>query len=312
MSRATSPRRRFSAIGVGPHPHHRLADGDAELDHHHALGLVQLDAVPERASARPSAVPPSGWLLRVEQGLHGDVGEGQRVGRALAGDSAPGSVAVDVQHTQPGGADLQREREHRPDAVALGGRRVPRPAGRPRLGEVGDQDRAAGVERVEARPLAEDELQLLDLGATYLDENGREQHVWMGSYGIGPARIVAAAVEQFSDEHGISWPRSLAPWDVEIVALGKPGSDEMAAAEALHEELRAVGLRSLLDDRDAGTGEKFADAELLGCRCGSRWGGIARRGYGRGQVRRGMTDIEGGVPLTGGAEAVRTLWADTP
>ena len=59
------------------------------------------------------------------------------------------------------------------------------------------------------------------LGATYLDESGREQHVWMGSYGIGPARIVAAAVEQFADEQGISWPRSLAPWDVEIVGPGQ-------------------------------------------------------------------------------------------
>ena len=151
------------------------------------------------------------------------------------------------------------------------------------------------------------------LGATYLDENGREQHVWMGSYGIGPARIVAAAVEQFSDEQGISWPRSLAPWDVEIVALGKPGSDEMAAAEALHEELRAVGLRSLLDDRDAGTGEKFADAELLGVPLRLT---VGRRSLAAGtaeaKVRRGMTDIEGGVPLTGGAEAVRKLWADLP
>ena len=151
------------------------------------------------------------------------------------------------------------------------------------------------------------------LGATYLDENGREQHVWMGSYGIGPARIVAAAVEQFSDEQGISWPRSLAPWDVEIVALGKPGSDEMAAAEGLHEELRAVGLRSLLDDRDAGTGEKFADAELLGVPLRLT---VGRRSLAAGtaeaKVRRGMTDIEGGVPLTGGAEAVRKLWADLP
>ena len=151
------------------------------------------------------------------------------------------------------------------------------------------------------------------LGATYLDENGREQLVWMGSYGIGPARIVAAAVEQFADEQGISWPRSLAPWDVEIVALGKPGSDEMAAAEALHEELRAVGLRSLLDDRDAGTGEKFADAELLGVPLRLT---VGRRSLAAGtaeaKVRRGMTDIEGGVPLTGGAEAVRKLWADLP
>ena len=151
------------------------------------------------------------------------------------------------------------------------------------------------------------------LGATYLDESGREQFVWMGSYGIGPARIVAAAVEQFADEQGISWPRSLAPWDVEIVALGKPGSDEMAAAEALHEELRAVGLHSLLDDRDAGTGEKFADAELLGVPLRLT---VGRRSLAAGtaeaKVRRGMTDIEGGVPLTGGAEAVRKLWADLP
>ena len=151
------------------------------------------------------------------------------------------------------------------------------------------------------------------LGATYLDESGREQFVWMGSYGIGPARVVAAAVEQFADEQGISWPRSLAPWDVEIVALGKPGSDEMAAAEALHEELRAVGLHSLLDDRDAGTGEKFADAELLGVPLRLT---VGRRSLAAGtaeaKVRRGMTDIEGGVPLTGGAEAVRKLWADLP
>jgi prolyl-tRNA synthetase len=151
------------------------------------------------------------------------------------------------------------------------------------------------------------------LGATYLDEHGREQLVWMGSYGIGPARIVAAAVEQFADEQGISWQRSLAPWDVEVVALGKPGSDEMAAAEALHQELRAAGINSLLDDRDAGTGEKFADAELLGVPLRLT---VGRRSLAAGtaeaKVRRGMTDIEGGVPLTGGSEAVRKLWADLP
>src|SRR4029077_1388244 len=58
------------------------------------------------------------------------------------------------------------------------------------------------------------------LGASYLDESGQERPVWMGSYGIGPARIVAAAVEQFADERGISWPKALAPFDVHLVALG--------------------------------------------------------------------------------------------
>ena len=78
----------------------------------------------------------------------------------------------------------------------------------------------------------------------------------MGSYGIGPARIAAAAVEQFADERGISWPRALAPWDVELVALGKPGTPEREAAEALYDELREAGLDVLLDDRDAGAGRE--------------------------------------------------------
>ena len=63
------------------------------------------------------------------------------------------------------------------------------------------------------------------LGASYLDEHGKEQPVVMGSYGIGPARIVAAAIEQYHDEQGISWPRALAPFDVELVTLGKEGEE---------------------------------------------------------------------------------------
>ena len=87
----------------------------------------------------------------------------------------------------------------------------------------------------------------------------------MGSYGIGPARIAAAAVEQFADEKGISWPRSLAPFDVHLVGLGKAGTEERELAEKLYGELRELGLDVIYDDRDAGPGEKFADAELLGC-----------------------------------------------
>ena len=87
----------------------------------------------------------------------------------------------------------------------------------------------------------------------------------MGSYGIGPARIAAAAVEQYADEHGISWPRALAPFAVHLVALGKPGSPERDAAEASTRRCCEGGVEVLYDDRDAGPGEKFADAELLGC-----------------------------------------------
>src|SRR5213078_5372381 len=67
------------------------------------------------------------------------------------------------------------------------------------------------------------------LGATYLDADGKEQLIWMGSYGIGPARIAAAAIEQYADENGISWPRSMAPWDVELVGLGREGTPEREA-----------------------------------------------------------------------------------
>ena len=147
------------------------------------------------------------------------------------------------------------------------------------------------------------------LGATYLDEQGKEQLIWMGSYGIGPARIAAAAVEQFADEQGISWPRSLAPWDVHLISLGKPGTPEREAAEGVYRELRAAGLDALLDDRDAGPGEKFADAELLGVPLRLTLG---RRSLESGrleaQIRRGRADHEGGVPVEGAAEAVAELW----
>src|SRR4051812_670683 len=102
------------------------------------------------------------------------------------------------------------------------------------------------------------------LGATYLDEQGKERLIVMGSYGIGPARIAAAAIEQRHDEAGIAWPPPLAPWDVHVVAVGKPGSEEFALAEVVYEELETIGLDVLFDDRPSGPGEKFADAELLG------------------------------------------------
>jgi prolyl-tRNA synthetase len=99
------------------------------------------------------------------------------------------------------------------------------------------------------------------LGATFLDEDGREKALVMGSYGIGPARVMAATVEQSHDENGIVWPQALAPYDVHVVAL--PGAEEIAEQAA--ETLSAAGLDVLLDDRDQRAGEKFADADLIGC-----------------------------------------------
>jgi prolyl-tRNA synthetase len=101
--------------------------------------------------------------------------------------------------------------------------------------------------------------------ATYLDEQSVEHPIQMGSYGIGPGRVLAAIVEQAYDDRGIVWPPSVAPYDAHVLSLAG-GSDEVAAlAAGVAEDLSAAGRDVLLDDRDARPGEKFADADLLGC-----------------------------------------------
>ncbi len=102
------------------------------------------------------------------------------------------------------------------------------------------------------------------LDATFLDEDGTEKPLIMGSYGIGPGRIMAAAVEQRHDENGIAWPPSLAPYDVEIVQIEGAGAEAVELAEKLADALDEAGLDVLLDDRDRRPGEKFADADLIG------------------------------------------------
>jgi prolyl-tRNA synthetase len=146
------------------------------------------------------------------------------------------------------------------------------------------------------------------LGATYLDESGAEQLIWMGSYGIGPARICAAAVEQYADEQGISWPKAIAPFDVHLVGLGREGTEERALAERLYGELRESGLEVVYDDREElGPGAKFADAELLGCplrlTAGKR---SLASGELEAQVRRGRESRT--LPLEEAAGAAVELW----
>jgi prolyl-tRNA synthetase len=102
------------------------------------------------------------------------------------------------------------------------------------------------------------------LGATYLDERGQQQPIVMGSYGIGPARIAAAAVEQRHDADGIVWPWAIAPFHVHLVPVSVKDAGQMAAAEELYRELRAAGLEVLMDDREERAGVKFKDADLLG------------------------------------------------
>ncbi len=98
------------------------------------------------------------------------------------------------------------------------------------------------------------------LEATFLDEDGKEKPLVMGSYGIGPARTMAAVVEQHYDEQGIKWPRPVAPYDVHVIGLA--GLEERA--EQVAAKLDDAGDEVLLDDRDQRAGEKFADADLIG------------------------------------------------
>jgi prolyl-tRNA synthetase len=118
-------------------------------------------------------------------------------------------------------------------------------------------------------------------------------------------------VEQYADEAGISWPRPLSPFDVELVGLGKPGEPARDVAERLYDELREAGLDVLYDDRDASPGEKFADAELLGC--GLRLT-VGKKGIEAGeieaQIRRGREKRS--LPLEGAADAAAELWQSLP
>ncbi|HVG74805.1 MAG TPA: His/Gly/Thr/Pro-type tRNA ligase C-terminal domain-containing protein, partial [Thermoleophilaceae bacterium] len=150
------------------------------------------------------------------------------------------------------------------------------------------------------------------LEARYLDEEGQEQAMWKGSYGIGPARTMAAAIEQFADEQGVSWPRAVAPFDVELVTLGKPGEEARSLSDHLYDELRELGLDVLYDDRDdPSPGQKFADAELLGCPLRVTIGkkSVEAREI-EFQVRRGQE--KGSLPLEGAAEAAAELWRTLP
>jgi len=102
------------------------------------------------------------------------------------------------------------------------------------------------------------------MNATFLDENGREQVMIMGCYGIGVSRIVAAAIEQNHDDDGIKFPPSIAPYEVSLLSLAGKDKDVAEAADKLYADLTAKGVEVLYDDRDERPGSKFKDADLMG------------------------------------------------
>jgi len=98
----------------------------------------------------------------------------------------------------------------------------------------------------------------------FLDENGKEQTMVMGCYGIGVSRIVASAIEQNNDAEGIKFPPSIAPYEVALLSLGGKDAEVVEAADKLYAELSAQGVEVLYDDRDERPGSKFKDADLMG------------------------------------------------
>ncbi|HLA71904.1 MAG TPA: proline--tRNA ligase, partial [Steroidobacteraceae bacterium] len=103
------------------------------------------------------------------------------------------------------------------------------------------------------------------MGATVLDESGKQATLFMGCYGIGVTRVVAAAIEQNHDARGIIWPDAIAPFQVVVVPINAPKSQRVReTSERLYAELVAAGVEVLLDDRDERPGVKFADTELIG------------------------------------------------
>ena len=102
------------------------------------------------------------------------------------------------------------------------------------------------------------------LGATFLDENGKEKPLVMGCYGIGVGRTMAAAIEQNNDEHGIIWPRAIAPFELVVVPVNAKNGEQLSYAERVYEELKTAGVDVLLDDRTERAGVKFKDCDLIG------------------------------------------------
>lgn len=148
------------------------------------------------------------------------------------------------------------------------------------------------------------------LGATILDEDGRERPIIMGSYGIGPARIAAAAVEQNHDDKGMIWPKAIAPFDIHLVQIQSRDPVQTELAGRIYEDLAQAGWEVLWDDRDERPGVKFGDAELIGC--------PLRVTVGRG-APEGMVELEaragGGRRELSAAELnteIEELWQQVP
>ncbi len=226
-----------------------LVRGDDRLDEAKLAGVLggemrpaQGDEIREAFGAEPGSLGPVGFSGRIV------VDETLRDGQYVAGANRTGFHLRGVEY----GRDFEAE---------LAEIRVPKEGDTcPRCG--GALVFRSAIEVGHIFKLGS--YYSVPLDATYLDEQSVEHPLVMGCYGIGPGRVLAAAVEQSHDARGIAWPESIAPYDVHVLSLAGASDEVEALAESVADELSAAGRDVLLDDRDARPGEKFADADLLG------------------------------------------------
>ncbi len=194
----------------------------------------------------------------------GMVKQGQQSGRAVVVVADPSLRTVRNMY---GGAnkpnrdliDINIDRDYQPDVeadIALAQPGLESPEG-------GKLVERRGIEVGNIFQLGYHYTNLMN-GAQYTDESGARQKYYMGCYGIGVGRILAAVVETHHDERGILWPEAIAPAQAQLVRLGDDGA-VLKAADALYEDLTKAGIDVLYDDRDESAGAKFADADLIGC-----------------------------------------------
>jgi len=227
-----------------------LVRGDDRLDEGKLAAVLgsniraaEADEIREAFDADPGSLGPVGFDGAVV------LDEALRTGQFVAGANRTGYHLRGVEHGRDFDARLADIR------LAREGDTCPRCGGALRFQTAVEVGHIFKLGAVYSAPL----------DATYLDEQSVEHPLVMGCYGIGPGRVLAAVVEQRHDERGIVWPASVAPYDAHVLSLGG-GSDDVAGLAAdVAQELSAAGRDVLLDDRDARPGEKFADADLLGC-----------------------------------------------
>ncbi len=209
------------------------------------LRMASAEAVRAATGAEPGFVGPVGLACPVIADRSA----------ALLADFVCGANAADTHLTGVNwGRDLPEPQIADLRNVVAGD---PSPSGRGRLGI------ARGIEVGHIFQLGRKYSEAMN--CTVLDEASRPTALYMGCYGIGVTRVVAAAIEQNHDEHGIIWPEPIAPFQVVLVPLNIAKSQRVReTADRLYDEFTSAGLEVLLDDRDARPGAKFADAELLG------------------------------------------------